>query len=430
MDNYQHILYKKISEDVYKKTLDNGLKVVIIKKKDYKKYFACLSCKFGGIDYKYQDLSDNSIKYLPYGTAHYLEHKKFDVDDKRDISFEFSYLGANSNAFTDYGMASYIFDSYKNFDTLIELLLDFVQKPYFTDKSVRKEKGIIIQEYKSYHDSPWEKMKIKLYNNLYKEVFTKDILGDVKSIKSITKESLYQAFNDFYTPNNMILCLAGDINVESTFKLIEENQRNKKFKNKNIKVIHDIEDKQVIKQSTLKLDVPEDLALIGFRIDHEAFKHNELMLFSFKLQILLEKLIGKFSNNYQEMLDKKLVTSLGTSIGDATMYPYFLITAVLKDKNGFVKYIKKIFSHLNDLSISEEEFEALKRGLIGTILFDLNDLETCATEYADYYFKDANLFEVIEELNNIKLQDVLDIIKYIDINNMSIVIGNGKGSSN
>ena len=406
------------------------MKVVIIKKKDYKKYYGCLSCKFGGIDYKYQDLSDNSIKYLPYGTAHYLEHKKFDVDDKRDISYEFSILGASSNAFTDYGMTSYIFDSYKNFDASLNLLLDFVQKPYFTDKTVRKEKGIIIQEYKSYHDSPWEKMKIRMYKNLYKEVFTKDILGDVKSIKSITKESLYQAFNDFYTPNNMILSIAGDVDVAKTFKIIEENQNKKDFTNKKIKVLREIENKEVIKKSTLILDIPEDLAMIGVRIDHQEFKHNELMILSLKLQIILESLFGKFSPNYQEMIDKKYITSLGWSVGDATFYPYFILTAVLKDKKGFVKYIKKIFNQIQDLIISDEEFEALKRGLMGTILFDLNDLDACAIDYCDYYFKDANLFEVIEELNELKKEDVLEIIKYINTDKMTIVVGKGKGSSN
>ena len=430
MENYKHILYKDINEDIYEKTLENGLKVIIIKKPDYKKYFACLSCKFGGLVEKYKDLDNNLTKFLPFGTAHFLEHKKFDFDDKRDISFEFSMLGGNSNAFTDYNMTTYLFDAYKNFDELLILLLDFVQKPYFTDKSVKKEKGIIIQEYKSYHDSPWEKLRSKMYNNLYDDVYTNDILGDIKSIKAITKEDLYQAFADFYVPSNMILSLAGDIDVDKTFKLIEDNQNKKTFTNKHMEVLHEIENKKVRKKSIIKLDIPEDLALVGFRIDKNDFKHNDRILFSFKLQIILEKLLGKFSDNYQAMLDKNLISSLGISYGDTTNNHHFLISATLKDEIGFVKYIKKIFSNLDKINLSDEEFEVLKRGLIGPNLFELNDLDNCAINYADFYFKDCNLYEVIEELMNLQKEEVLDVIKYINIDNMTIVIGKGKGSSN
>ena len=62
------------------------------------------------------------------------------------------------------------------------------------------------------------------------------IIGTIDSINKITKEELYKCYNTFYHPKNMFLSISGDVNVEETFKLIEENQKNKQFKEfKNLK---------------------------------------------------------------------------------------------------------------------------------------------------------------------------------------------------
>ena len=84
----------------------------------------------------------------------------------------------------------------------LEILLNFVQEPYFTDETVEKEKGIIEQEIMMYEDDPsW-----RLYMNSYLAAFHNHpiripIAGTKESIADIDKETLYNCYNAFYAPN-------------------------------------------------------------------------------------------------------------------------------------------------------------------------------------------------------------------------------------
>ena len=146
--------YEKLNEKVYSKVLNNGLKVIVIPKKGFGKYFASFTTEFGGNDTGYIDPITNEKHLFPSGVAHFLEHKMFSMptEDGRieDVTLQFSNLGIDANAFTDYFRTSYIISGSKNFEEGLNLLIDYVQTPYFMEKDANKEKGIIIQEYKTY----------------------------------------------------------------------------------------------------------------------------------------------------------------------------------------------------------------------------------------------------------------------------------------
>src|SRR5699024_12032600 len=58
------------------------------------------------------------------------------------------------NASTSSTKTAYLFSATDHIEKNISLLLDYVQEPYFSDESVEKEKGIIVQELKMYQDNP------------------------------------------------------------------------------------------------------------------------------------------------------------------------------------------------------------------------------------------------------------------------------------
>ena len=55
----------------------------------------------------------------------------------------FSERGADANASTTYFKTTYLFAGPDFLEENVNYLLDYVQSPYFTDKNVDKEKGII-----------------------------------------------------------------------------------------------------------------------------------------------------------------------------------------------------------------------------------------------------------------------------------------------
>ena len=76
-----------------------------------------------------------------------------------------------------------------------------------------------------YQDNPdW-----RLYFGLIDSLFVKhpikiDIAGTIESISKITKDLLYECYETFYHPSNMLMFVVGAIDPEKTMDLIRENQ--------------------------------------------------------------------------------------------------------------------------------------------------------------------------------------------------------------
>ena len=73
-----------------------------------------------------------------------------------------------------------------------------VQEPYFTEKTVEKEKGIIGQEITMYDDNPDWRLYFGVIENMYHHHPVKiDIAGTIESISHITADCLYIAITLF-----------------------------------------------------------------------------------------------------------------------------------------------------------------------------------------------------------------------------------------
>ena len=108
--------------------------------------------------------------------------------------------------------------------------MDFVQEPYFSEKTVEKEKGIIGQEITMYDDNPDWRLYYGLIQNLYRNhPVSIDIAGTIESISHITKDLLYECYGTFYHPSNMLLFIVGPIEPEAMMKQIKANQAKKQF---------------------------------------------------------------------------------------------------------------------------------------------------------------------------------------------------------
>ena len=109
-----------------------------------------------------------------------------------------------------------------HFAESLEILLDFVQKPYFTKETIEKEQGIIGQEIKMYEDDPSWRVMFNLLRSMYHVHPVKtDIAGTVESIAEITPEMLYRCYNTFYNLRNMVLCVAGNVNTQEVLEVAD-----------------------------------------------------------------------------------------------------------------------------------------------------------------------------------------------------------------
>ena len=70
-----------------------------------------------------------------------------------DVFQKFTKQGASANAFTSFTRTAYLFSATSQILENLKTLIDMVQEPYFTEKTVEKEKGIIGQEIQMYNDN-------------------------------------------------------------------------------------------------------------------------------------------------------------------------------------------------------------------------------------------------------------------------------------
>ena len=215
--NISEIKSERAGDSYYKIDHPSGLTVYVYPKEGYNSAYAIIGTKYGSVNTCFS-LDGGEKITVPDGIAHYLEHKLFESEDG-DAFARYAKTGASANAYTSFEKTCYLFSCTDKFDESFEILLDFVQSPYFTAETVAKEQGIIGQEIKMYDDSPDWRVMFNMLEKMYHHHPVKiDIAGTVESIAEITAEKLYQCYNTFYNLNNMALCVAGNVTVEQVLK--------------------------------------------------------------------------------------------------------------------------------------------------------------------------------------------------------------------
>ena len=180
-------------EQLLQGTSSSGLTVILNPRPGFVRTFAAFGTNFGSVD----RVADGNGQAVPEGLAHFLEHKLFE-DEQGDVSDRFSALGASCNAMTGFCGTTYICSTVGDATPSIDLLLDFVQDPWFTDELVAKEQGIIAQEIRMYDDDPDWRVFFGLLGCLYARHPVRDnIAGSVESIARIDAATLRRCYDLF-----------------------------------------------------------------------------------------------------------------------------------------------------------------------------------------------------------------------------------------
>ncbi len=212
--------YGRLGERVYTQTLDNGLRIYVAAKPEFTTCYAFFATRYGGNDTRF--CLDGVWHDTPAGVAHFLEHKMFDTKDGNALQI-LAANGASPNAFTSNDITGYFFECTQGFEENLRTLLSFVSVPWFTQESVDKEQGIIGQEIRMYDDSPDWCVFINLMEAMYRShPIRTNVAGSVESIAEITADTLYACHRAFYTPGNMVLCVAGDVDPDTVASIAAE----------------------------------------------------------------------------------------------------------------------------------------------------------------------------------------------------------------
>jgi len=158
------------------------------------------------------------------GMAHALEHMVFKGTKKRKTWQIISYLenvGGELNAYTtrDY-TAIYTSLHKKFFSRALDLLSDIVFHSTIPNPELQKEKKVILEEINMYLDSPEESIMDEFQEQFFgTHTLAHNILGTPEDVSAIDQENLRAFHHKFYSINNSILAIVGNISLEKAMRL-------------------------------------------------------------------------------------------------------------------------------------------------------------------------------------------------------------------
>lgn len=411
----EKLRFEQLQEELYYEKLANGLDVYILPKPEFNKSFATFTTKYGSIDHHFKSVTKQAFVEVPDGIAHFLEHKLFEKEEG-DVFQQFSKQGASANAFTSFTRTAYLFSSTSNVEQNITTLIDFVQDPYFSEKTVEKEKGIIGQEINMYDDNPDWRLYFGTIANMYHHHPVKiDIAGTIESIAPITKDMLYECYHTFYHPSNMLLFIIGPVEAETMMEQIRQNQNSKAYEwQTEIERKFEAEPETVAKkQSTIQMNVQTPKVMLGIKAANVKQSGNELLKRELATAIYLEMLLGKSSSLHEELYTKGYIDQSFSY--DYTQEQGFGFALIGGDSTKPDELVERLFDIVTQsksgVGLSEASFERTVKKKMGAFLRSLNSPEYIANQFTRYRFNDMNLFDVVAQLEQLTFADIKQVAK-------------------
>ncbi len=387
-----------LRDTLHLERLESGLTVAVLQKPGFKQATGRVAVQYGSIDSRFVDPQTGQEVHVPDGIAHFLEHKLFE-EEWGNVSDKFSQYGAESNAYTTYTSTVYYFNTTENFEPSLELLLDFVQSPWFTDETVKKEQGIIEQEIRMYQDDPGWRSSANLMEALYVNHPVRiDIAGTVESIRLITKETLYLCHRTFYHPSNMVVFVAGDVDPERVVTMVRQSFEKREYPPQaEIRRIMPEEPPTVAERRRVeKLVVNQPIFRLGFKEARVGLRGRELLEQDLLMAMVLDAVIGRGSDLYNRLYESGLIDHrFGFEFTPEVSYAYSSFTGPTRDPGELEVRLLAGLEEARQKGITAEDFERARRKTIGRIISLMNDLDAVAYVFINGFFKEIGLFDLI-----------------------------------
>ena len=376
--------YPRVGETIAHAQLDNGLHIYVDRKPGFQKSYAFFATNYGGMDMKFR--LDGTWRDTPAGVAHFLEHKMFDTEDGNALQ-TLAGNGASPNAFTSSAMTGYYFESTERFYENLKVLLSFVSIPYFTRESVDKEQGIIGQEIRMVEDDPDNQVFYALMESLFDHHPVQvSIAGTQESISHITADTLYACHKAFYTPSNMVLTVAGDVDPEQVFKIAAEILPREPGGH----IERDYGGAEPAAAASsgkeLRMEVSTPIFQLGFKTDPAAPGEERLRL-QLLGELACEVLLGNSSPLYARLYSQGLINK---NFGyGAEYYPGCGLLAAggeSRDPGAVRDAVLEEAARIAREGVDEQLFRRLKKGVYGAKVRGLNSFENLCIELAQGHF--------------------------------------------
>jgi predicted Zn-dependent peptidase len=304
------------------------------------------------------------------GVSHFLEHMFFKGTKTRtakEIAESFDSIGGQVNAFTSKEYTCYyakVLDTHSDF--ALEVLADMFFNSSFDEGELAKEKNVVFEEIKMYEDTPDDIVHDLLSKAVYQDhPLGYPILGTEETLQTFTGDTLKKYMEDTYTPENVVVSIAGNISedfikkVEGYFgsyqgKKQPSNDQNPEF------FANQVSRKKETEQAHLCIGYQ------GLKVGHEDI---------YNLIVLNNVLGGSMSSRlFQEVREQRglaySVFSYHSAYEDTGMVTIYGGTGA-KQLNTLYETIQETLNKLKQTGITDKELSNSKEQLKGSLMLSL-----------------------------------------------------------
>lgn len=199
--------------------LENGQKVVIMPKKGA----TCIKTTYnvGALN------EPDDVR----GISHFIEHNLFNGSKDlapREYDKKITKLGAETNASTCYTSTDYFLYlqllKENSLEEAIKLNALQTQYPTFPSEQIEKEKEPVKSEIDMYLDMPDSVASSIMLKNLFniQSSSTDFCIGTKDTINGLNREKVLDYYNTWYTPDNAVTVVTGDVDIDETIQLVSK----------------------------------------------------------------------------------------------------------------------------------------------------------------------------------------------------------------
>jgi len=386
----------------------SGLDIYIAEMNGFSSIEAIFGTKYGSVNTMFRNRDDKEYTVVPEGIAHFLEHKLFENEDCEVFEL-YAKTGASGNAYTSFDKTCYTFSCSKNYQENLKILLDFVQKPFFTQESVDKELGIIGQEIQMTNDNPEWRVMFNMLGCMYHAHPVRiDIAGTQESIAQITPELLYKCYDSFYNLNNMVLSIAGNVKADEVLAICDEYLR--PCEDKGLEMVFPEEPDNIVKREIREKEN------VGASIFNLGWKCRPASGMDRLKKNIAAAMAGEFltdvsSEMYQKMLMEGIINStFAYEVFSGDGFFSLIISGESEESDSIRENVIREVKRFISEGIPEKDFRRFQKGMYAGLVRELNNVEMVATVMSGAHMDGLSPFDTIDRLAELTPQDVLDFM--------------------
>ena len=385
-------------QNFQRKILPNGM-TILFEKRNLPVVSVAFAVRNGGVNESMEEK----------GISHFIEHMLYKGTPTRNtkkIAEEIEKNGGVLNGFTGETITAYWCKMpSKHVNIALDVLGDMIKNPLFDEKELEKERKVIFEEIKMYHDNPLLHVFDEIQKALYDGTMGINLAGTTETMNLVDRKKMVEKFEKIYKPNNMILIVVGDAEFEEIVNFAEKNFSDEKGEvpeqKFNLKNESKIETRKGIDQANLvfayHVPVAED------RKNYAAQVLSALMAEGLSSRLFLE---------IREKRNLAYSVKGGAEINKDFAYNFIYIGTMKKNVEKVKELILKEFEKVAE-ELSEKDFGQIKEQLIGQYNISMEDSQTQMINLlvSEIHGNAEKFYEFEKNISDVKLEDVKDLAR-------------------